>query len=188
MSRSAIIFLVLTMVLILSGCNVQSEKNVEDVSSTLNALSPSGTERDNISESSEISVSEPVPSSAPEITSENMNQCTDFTIQSGRIYFSNEYDNGTLYSINIDGSEKLKLNDDWSPRFCVSGNHIYYENGNDGSKLYTITTNGNDRRKLSDDNLVSISWNVYDGRIYYNNYDDDDSLYSIKPMVATEKS
>jgi len=180
MSRSTIVFLVLTIALFLSGCKGQSKKNVEEVSSTLNTLSSSSIEKDNISASSKISGSEPAPSSSPKFTSENMNQCTDFKVQGGRIYFSNKYDNGTLYSINIDGSEELKLNDDWTPQFCVSGDQIYYENGSDGSKLYAIATDGNDRRKLSDNKLVSIFWSVYEGRIYFSNHDDADSLYSIK--------
>ncbi len=187
MSRSTIVFLVLTIVLILSGCKVQPEKNVEEVSSTLNTLSSSSIEKDNISATSKISGSEPAPSSAPTITSESMNQCTDFTVQGGRIYFSNKYDNGTLYRINIDGSDKRKLNDDCSSRFCVSGDQIYYENSSDGSKLYSITIDGNDRRKLSDDKLVSIFWNVYDGRIYYSNHNDADCLYSIKADGSDRK-
>ncbi len=176
MSKSTIFFLVLTIALILSGCKVQSEKNVEEVSSTLDTLSSSSIEKDNKSASS----------SAPKITSENVNQCTDFTVHGGRLYFSNNYDNGTLYSINIDGSEELKLNDDWTPWFCVSGDQIYYENGSDDSKLYAIATDGNDRRKLSDDKLVSI-FSVYEGRIYYSNHDDADSLYSIKADGSDRK-
>ena len=68
MSRRTIVFLALTIVLIFSGCKIQSEKNVEEVSSTLSILSPTSIEKDNTSSSSIISGSEPAPSSTLKTT------------------------------------------------------------------------------------------------------------------------
>lgn len=37
--------------------------------------------------------------------------------QGDRIYYSNSYDNGTLYSMNTDGSDNRKLNDNLCQMF-----------------------------------------------------------------------
>ncbi len=75
MSRNVIICLVLTTVLLLSGCEAQPEKNVEEVSGTQNALSTPDITGGNIeptaipeiSVSPEISGSDPAPSGASEM-------------------------------------------------------------------------------------------------------------------------
>lgn len=121
-----------------------------------------------------------MPSIPLEVKTGNASQCGVFAVQEGKAYFINHYDKGTLYSMNIDGSEKRKLNDDRSNLFYVLGNQIYYQNSSDNSKLYSMKTDASNRHKLSDDEVISVFWNVTDKRIFYNNWGDNSALYSIK--------
>lgn len=52
-----------------------------------------------------------------EVKSNVINNCGDCALQGDRIYYSNSYDNGTLYSMNTDGSDNRKLNDDLCQMF-----------------------------------------------------------------------
>lgn len=171
MKKKVAVFIAIVIAFTLCGCKL---KNIgEQISDSLNPA-------DTVTADTDSTDTEPVTSDTLEITPENANQCVNFAVQDGKIYFSNKYDNGSLYSMNTDGSDLLKLNDDNTSQFCVSDGKIYYRNDTEGSKLYSITTDGTDRHKLSDDTIGSAFWNLYGGRIYYNNGDDAGRLYSIK--------
>ena len=80
----------------------------------------------------------------------------------GRIYFSNPYDGGALYSMNIDESDCKKISTSVASSICAAGDYLYYfQSGSsgatglggvrvpasfirchlDGSKGYTLTRN-----------------------------------------------
>jgi len=85
-----------------------------------------------------------------------------------RIYYSNSNDGNKLYSMNPNGTDKQKLNDDSSSYINVIGNRIYYSNYSDGRSLYTVNTDGSGRQKLNDGFSACI--NVVGNRIFYSHY------------------
>lgn len=107
MKKSVIIFTILLSILSFSSCGIQSDKFTEVVVTT-----------------PEIEVSETIPSvfsatseletvqSGTVTTSQGVNNCGNCAIQGEKIYYANSYDSGTLYSINTNGSDDCKLNDD----------------------------------------------------------------------------
>lgn len=172
MKKSVIIFTVLLFILSLSSCGTQDKKLEEEVVNTTEI---------------EASDAKPSPSSAtsePETTSKVVNNCGEFMIQDEKIYYANSYDNGTLYSMNTDGSDNRKLNNDWTPWFCVSGDQIYYQNGKDGN-IFAMNTDGSDQQKLNNDDSGNI--NVVGDRIYYENTNDDFTLYSMNTDGSDRK-
>lgn len=94
------------------------------------------------------------------------------------IYYRNDGDNGTLYKIRTDGSEKTKINYDYSYYINVLYDWIYYRNFSDGGSIYKISTTGTDRKKLNDDNSWYI--NVIGDWIYYQNDSDIGNIYKIR--------
>jgi hypothetical protein len=93
------------------------------------------------------------------------------------VYYVNYDDGESLYRIRTDGTERTKLNDDWSTGINVVGDWVYYQNYDDDS-LYRIRTGGTERTKLNDEPSSSI--NVVGDWVYYVNWDDDFSLYKIR--------
>ena len=80
------------------------------------------------------------------------------------IYYSNSDDGEKIYKIKTDGSEREKINDDYSGFINVVGDWIYYSNQDDAGKIYKIKTDGSGREKINDD----YSWfiNVVGDWIY----------------------
>lgn len=118
MKKCLIVFTVLLLILSLSSCGAQSGKPEE----------------------MEVNTSK--------VKSNVINNCEGCVIQGDRIYYANSYDNGTLYSVNTDGSDNRKLNDDWTSWFYVSGDRIYYQNGK-GGKIYAMNNDGSFDAALS---------------------------------------
>ncbi len=56
----------------------------------------------------------------------NMNNGGYFCEANGKVYFSNAYDNGTLYYMNPDGSEAKKLLPTKMKYICNDENYLYY--------------------------------------------------------------
>lgn len=171
----------LILVLTLNGCMNMPAQKTEDKPSfaagyTEEEPGEAGPAAENTVPSTvtEVPESEPLPSvsEAAGISTENTNQCADFAVKNGRIYYKNYYDNGNLYSVNTDGGSNRKLIDDRLGEFCVSDGRIYYENGSDGGKLYAIDTDGSNRRRLSRDGSANVFWNVEGGKIIYSSKDD----------------
>ncbi len=169
MKKSRIIFTILLSVLCFGSCGTQNKEPEEVVNAPENEAgatelpTPSGT-------SPEIT-----QSITPIITSKVVYNTGDVVIQDEKIYFINGYDEGTLYSMNINGSDSRKLNDDWTTWFYVSSDHIYYQNGKDG-KIYVINIDGSGQQKLND--YAFSNFNFVGDRIYYCN-DDEAALYSM---------
>lgn len=96
-------------------------------------------------------------------TAGNINNKGLFCESEGKIYFSNAYDNGTLYVMNADGSNIQKLNDAHSSFITAGGNYLYYyqqgidkENG----MGYIRNTIGLCRMKKNGSRIVAFNRNV----------------------------
>jgi hypothetical protein len=179
MKKSVIIFTVLLSILSFSSCGTQSGKHAEVVTNTPEI------EATDAEPSALSATSETAQSSSPVNTSRVINNCGNCAIQGEKLYYTNGYDNGTLYSINVNGSDNLKLNNDWTPWFYVSGDRIYYQNGKDGMNIYVMNTDGSGQQKLNDDNSGNI--NIVGDRIYYSNTDDGFTLYSMNTDGSDRK-
>lgn len=152
------VFIVFIFVLSLAGCGVPATNDSKEEQST-------------------------TISTVPQISSENVNQCAQFMVQNGKIYYQNFYDNGNLYSVNVDGSENRKLSDDWVSQFYVSDNQIFYDNV---GRLYSMNIDGSGKHILSIDSLGTVFWNVSNGKIYYSSADDY-KLYSMNTDGSDRK-
>jgi Flp pilus assembly protein TadD len=84
--------------------------------------------------------------------------------QGGYVYFSNYADDGALYRMKSDGSERVKLVAYRCSNISVLGEWVYYINSNNGH-LYRVRTDGTEKAELAD----SWCWhvNVMSDWIYY---------------------
>ena len=72
-------------------------------------------------------------------------------ILDGWIYFVNKSDLNSIYKVRIDGTEKIKICDDFVEDVYdieVLGDYIYYKNYRDGNKYYRISVNGENRQSF----------------------------------------
>ena len=83
-------------------------------------------------------------------TTSNLNNCGLAAIRGDWIYYRCN-NKGNLFKIHIDGTGKIKLNDDSCLYINVVGDWVYYLNENDSMKTYKIKTDGSIRMLLSDD-------------------------------------
>ncbi|MDF2843509.1 MAG: hypothetical protein K0R00_1935 [Herbinix sp.] len=171
MKKSSIIFTVLISILCFGSCGTQNRKLAEEVvnppkskASDTKLPAPSGMSPEN------------AQAITPVVTSNVVYNSGEVVIQDEKIYFLNGYDNGTLYSMNINGSDKRKLNYVWTTWFYVSSDQIYYQNGQDG-KIYVMNIDGSGQQKLNDYEFRNFKF--VDDRIYYSNDDDEYTLYSM---------
>lgn len=177
MKKSVLIFTILLSILIFSSCGTQSRTFTKVVVAT----TPEIEARDTVPS---VLVTETVQLSTPVTTSKFVNNCGNCAIQDEKIYYANTYDNGTLYSMNTNGSDNRKLNNDWTPWFYISGDRIYYQNGKD-MNIYVMNTDGSECQKLNDDSSENI--NIIGDRIYYSNTDDGFTLYSMNTDGSDRK-
>lgn len=128
-------------------------------------------------------------------TAGNLNNNGLFAESDGRVYFSNAYDNGCLYSMNADETDLKKLNSSPANSINVGGNYLYYfmNNSSGGTGLgYVIRTYGIFRSKLNGKNITcldrsaAINMQLSGDYLYYQRYNNNDftQLYKIK----TDKS
>ena len=79
--------------------------------------------------------------------------CDEIQITDDYIFYAfiyDDIDNTGIYRINVDGSEKIKINNEISQDIIVCGDWIYYQNVSDDFKPYKIRLDGSERTKLSD--------------------------------------
>lgn len=86
------------------------------------------------------------------------------------LYYSDLYEDGNLYKIRIDGTDRELLLEGVHISVSVAGGYVYFikvteENGNAENKIYRISINGGTAEKLSDDECGDFL--VADGYIYY---------------------
>ncbi len=129
-------------------------------------------------------------------TAGNLNNSGLFAESDGRVYFSNAYDNGCLYSMNSDETDLKKLSSSRVNAINVGGNYLYYYmdsdgNGSDGMG-FVVRTYGVYRSRLNGKNTkcldrsASITMQLCGDYIYYQRYNNKDftKLYKVK----TDKS
>lgn len=80
-----------------------------------------------------------------------------------------------VYKMKTDGSQRTKINDDWSGFVTVVGDWVYYANWDEDFALYKIKTDGSQRTKLCNDSAQGFC--IEGDWIYFEN---QTSLYKIK--------
>lgn len=129
-------------------------------------------------------------------TTGNLNNGGLFAEGSGKVFFSNPYDSGCLYSMNADETEFKKLSKAQVSAINVGGDFLYYymdslKGGNSGM-TYVVRTYGVYRSKLNGthtqclDRNAAVTMLLTGNYIYYQRYNNKDftKLYKIK----TDKS
>ena len=91
-------------------------------------------------------------------------------------YYSN--DDVETYRVSLDGSDKEKINDNWSEDINIADEWIYYSNGDDNYKIYKSRTDGAEKKKINNDNSTNTT--LIGEWLYYFNEDDKGRLYRIK--------
>lgn len=125
----------------------------------------------------------------------NLNNGGLFAEDNGKVYFSNPYDNGCLYSMNSDETNIVKLGDSLVGSINVGGNYLYYymDSAKGGAGMgYVVRTFGVYRSKLDGsqtkclDRNASVSLVLSGDYIYYLQY--NNKTYSQLYKVKTDKS
>lgn len=111
-----------------------------------------------------------------------------FCERDGRIYFSNDNDDGSLYVMNSDTTNIKKLHDDKAAYINVDENYVYYLRANNtrenqatnvlmfnNTGIYRINQNGKKLKLISSNpgSYVTLRGN----HVYYQNYDVDEGLF-----------
>ncbi len=140
-----------------------------------------------------------VPHNALSVTGNsagNLNNGGLYAESEGRVYFSNAYDNGSLYSMNTDETDIKKLGSSRVNSINVGGNFLYYYMDSDGSGGdglgFVVRTYGVFRSRLNGkssqclDRSASVTMQLSGDYLYYQRYNNKDftKLYKIK----TDKS
>ncbi len=124
-------------------------------------------------------------------TAGNLNNGGLFAESNGKVYFSNAYDNGCLYSMNSNETELEKLSTNQVNSINVGGNFLYYymDSSGGGTGLgYVVRTygvyrsklNGNDTKCL--DRNAAVTMQLVGDYIYYQRYNNKDftKFYKVK--------
>ncbi|NLL72718.1 MAG: DUF5050 domain-containing protein [Clostridiales bacterium] len=111
-----------------------------------------------------------------------------FCESNGKIYFSNDNDDGSLYVMNSDTSNIKKIHDDKAAYINVDENYIYYLRANNtrenqtanvlmfsNTGIYRINHSGKKLKLISSNpgSFVTVKGN----HVYYQNYDVEEGLY-----------
>lgn len=86
----------------------------------------------------------------------DMDECFMLNVADGWIYYRNNSDNGRIYKIRVDGSDRTKVNEDDSSCLNVVGEWIYYRNNSDNGSIYKIHVDGSTRTKIHGVDATSI--------------------------------
>lgn len=124
-------------------------------------------------------------------TAGNLNNKGLFAESEGKVYFSNAYDNGCLYSMNADETDLKKLSSSSVNAINIGGRNLYYYMDSDkgGTGLgYVVRTFGIYRSDLKGnstkclDRSASVTMQLAGNYLYYQHYDNKDftELYKIK--------
>jgi hypothetical protein len=94
------------------------------------------------------------------------------------IFYKNFSDGGTVYKINAESGERIKLSDDKASYINVLGEYIYYRNYSDGDSIYRMKTDGSERARLFGESALFL--NVVGEWIYYVSWRGGVGIYKIK--------
>ena len=143
-------------------------------------------------------VQERIPSNDISVTGNtggNLNNHGLFAEADGRVYFSNAYDGGCLYSMNPDETDLKKLTSGSVNSINVGGNYLYYylDTSAGGKGLgYVVHTYGVYRSKLDGssskclDRQAAVTMQLVGDYIYYERYNNTDFTRFYK--IKTDKS
>ncbi len=143
-------------------------------------------------------LSERIPSNDISVTGNtagNLNNGGLFAESDGRVYFSNAYDGGRLYSMNADETDVVRLGDSKVSAINVGGNYLYYYlDSSDGGKGlgYVVRTYGVFRSKLNGkdtkclDRNAAVTMQLTGDYLYYQRYNNTDFTKFWK--IKTDKS
>ncbi len=128
----------------------------------------------------------PIPEGTVGNTAGNLNNRGLFCEYDGKVYFSNAYDNGALYSMNVDETNVKKLNNAKAEYINAGGKYlVYYQkgshSGSDSLKfvgamngVYRSNLKGHRTVCLDDDPSGTVT--LIDDYAYYAHYDTDTAL------------
>lgn len=128
-------------------------------------------------------------------TAGNLNNLGLYAESNGKVYFSNSYDNGCLYSMNLDETQIKKLTTSPVNSINVGGNFLYYYMDSSGAGTglgYVVRTYGVFRSKLDGSRLkcldrnAAVTMQLSGDYIYYQRYNNQDFTKFYK--VKTDKS
>ena len=111
----------------------------------------------------------------------NINNAGIAALQGDWIYYTNYGNNKSLFKVQVNGTDRIQITNDYSGNINVIGEWVYYtrwENISTGNQIYQIRTDGTDRAKLNNDNASSI--NVVGDWIYYISVTDDRNIYKMR--------
>ena len=143
-------------------------------------------------------LSERIPSNDISVTGNtagNLNNGGLFAESDGKVYFSNAYDGGRLYSMNADETDVVRLGDSKVSAINVGGNYLYYYlDSSDGGKGlgYVVRTYGVFRSKLNGkdtkclDRNAAVTMQLAGDYLYYQRYNNTDFTKFWK--IKTDKS
>lgn len=129
-------------------------------------------------------------------TAGNLNNKGLFCEQDGIVYFSNAYDNGSLYSMNADETNVKKLSKVQVQSLNVAGNYLYYyqtgkSSANDlGSVIRTMGLYRSDLKGKNSTCFIDSPIGtavLIDDYIYFQNYVDDQGFELSKISVNKGK-
>lgn len=141
------------------------------------------------------SISEKVPSNDISVTGNtagNLNNGGLFAENNGRVFFANAYDNGCLYSMNLDETDLQKLTEAQTSSINTGGNFIYYymdsQQGGGTGMGYVVRTYGVYRARLDGthtkclDRSAAVTMLLSGDYLYYQHYNNTDftQLYKVK--------
>ncbi len=130
-------------------------------------------------------------------TAGNLNNGGLFCEYDGKVYFSNAYDNGTLYVMNSDETEVKKLNDSNVSFINASESYlIYYQSGTFSEKgigsaiqnygIYRSNLKGKGIETL--DRCICTALVLSGNHIYYQHYDNKEYTKLYKADIAGHKT
>lgn len=119
-----------------------------------------------------------------------------FCEQDGKIYFSNDNDDGALYVMNSDCTNIKKVHYDKAVYINADENYLYYLRANDtrennSGSLLMFNNTGMYRLNHNGNNLKIISYNpgsylsLYGNFVYYQNYDVNSGLFLYRKKIDT---
>lgn len=128
-------------------------------------------------------------------TAGNLNNGGLFCELDGKVYFSNSYDNGCMYSMNVDETEIKKVTTSRVSSVNAAGDYLYYflDSGSGGQGfgyairtfgVYRSKSDGSDATCLVKDGCITMQ--LAGDYLYYQRYNNHDftKLYKVK----TDKS
>lgn len=140
------------------------------------------------------SLSEKIPANDISLTGNtggNLNNGGLYAESNGKVYFSNAYDNGCLYSMNTDETDLKKISSTQVNSINVGGDFLYYYMDSAGSGtglgyvvrtygIYRSRLNGKDTKCL--DRNAAVTMQLVGDYLYYQRYTNQDftKFYKIK--------